>query len=153
MAKLTSTIVYGNLDVTGNLTINGELLSNIAGSASNDKVNAIEQAGLTTAANLVSLQNSLTALQNSFNGYQGPLELQVAGGYIQWRKAGTNTTWTNLIAISSLVPSIASLQSQVDSLQTNLVNQLATLETNVTNAMAQGISNADIDNIIANALQ
>lgn len=153
MAKLTSTIVYGNLDVTGNLTINGELLSNIAGSASNDKVNAIEQAGLTTAANLVSLQNSLTALQNSFNGYQGPLELQVAGGYIQWRKAGTNTTWTNLIATSSLIPSIDSLKLQINTLQADLVSQFATLEANITNSMAQGISNADIDTIIANALK
>ena len=152
MAKLTSTIIYGNLDVTGNLTINGELLSNIAGGASNEKVNAIEQAGLTTAANLVSLQNSFNTLQNNFNGYQGPLELQATSTHIQWRKAGT-TSWNNLIATSSLIPSITSLQSQVNTLQTNLVNQLATLETNVTNAMAQGISNADIDNIIANALK
>lgn len=153
MAKLTSTIVYGNLDVTGNLTINGELLSNIAGSASNDRVTALEQAGLATSTTVTNLQNSLTALQNSFNGYQGPLELQATSTHIQWRKAGTNTNWTNLIATSSLIPSIASLQSQVNTLQTNLVNQLATLETNVTNAMTQGISNADIDNIIANALQ
>ena len=78
--------------------------------------------------------------------------MQVANGYIQWRKAGT-TTWTNLIAISSLIPSIASLQSQINTLQTNLVNQISTLEANVTNAMAEGISNADIDTIIANALK
>ena len=152
MAKLTSTIVYGNLDVTGNLTINGELLSNITGGASDERVNAIEQAGLTTATNLVNLQNSFNELQNSFNGYQGPLELQVTSTHIQWSRAGT-TTWTNLIAISSLIPSIASLQSQINTLQTNLVNQISTLEANVTNAMAEGISNADIDTIIANALK
>lgn len=152
MAKLTSTIIYGNLDVTGNLTINGELLSNIAGGASNDRVNAIEQAGLTTAANLVSLQNSFNALQNNFNGYQGPLELQTTNTHIQWRKAGA-TTWNNLLPISSLIPSIASLKSQIDSLQTNLVSQVTTLERNMINSMEQGISNTDIDNIIANALK
>lgn len=153
MAKLTSTIVYGNLDVTGNLTINGELLSNIAGGASNDRVTALEQANVTTSANVLNLQNSLTTLQNNFNGYQGPLELRVDTGYIQWRKAGTNTAWTNLIATSSLVPSIDSLKSQVNTLQADLVSQFATLEANITNSMAQGISNADIDVIIANALK
>lgn len=152
MAKLTSTIIYGNLDVTGNLTINGELLSNIAGNVSDERINAIEQAGVTTAANLLNLQNSFNTLQNSFNGYQGPLELQATSTHIQWRKAG-ETTWTNLIAISSLIPSIASLQSQINTLQTNLVNQFATLETSVVDAMAEGISNADIDTIIANALK
>lgn len=152
MAKLSSTIVYGNLDVTGNLSINGEVLNGGSDNASSERVNAIEQAGLTTAANLLNLQNTVNTLQNNFNGYQGPLELQVANGYIQWRKAGT-TTWTNLIATSSLMPSISSLQSQVNTLQTNLVNQISTLETNVTNAMAEGISNADIDTIIANALK
>ena len=152
MAKLSSTIVYGNLDVTGNLSINGEVLNGGSENASSERVNAIEQAGLTTAANLLNLQNTVNTLQNNFNGYQGPLELQVANGYIQWRKAGT-TTWTNLIATSSLIPSISSLQSQVNTLQTNLINQISTLETNVTNAMAEGISNADIDTIIANALK
>ena len=152
MAKLSSTIVYGNLDVTGNLSINGEVLNGGSDNASSERVNAIEQAGLTTAANLLNLQNTVNTLQNNFNGYQGPLELQVANGYIQWRKAGT-TTWTNLIATSSLMPSISSLQSQVNTLQTNLVNQISTLEANVTNAMAEGISNADIDTIIANALK
>lgn len=152
MAKLTSTIIYGNLDVTGNLTINGELLSNIAGGASNDRVAILEQANVTTSANLLNLQNSLNTLQTSFNGYQGPLELRVDSGYIQWRKAGTSN-WTNLIPISSLIPSIASLQSQVNTLQTNLVSQFATLEANVINSMVQGISNLDIDAIIANALK
>lgn len=152
MAKLASTIIYGNLDVTGNLTINGELLSNIAGNVSDERINAIEQAGVTTAASLLNLQNSFNALQNSFNGYQGPLELQATSTHIQWRKAG-ETTWTNLIAISSLIPSIASLQSQINTLQTNLVNQFATLETSVVDSMAEGISNADIDTIIANALK
>lgn len=152
MAKLASTIIYGNLDVTGNLTINGELLSNIAGNVSDERINAIEQAGVTTAANLLNLQNSFNTLQNSFNGYQGPLELQATSTHIQWRKAG-ETTWTNLIAISSLIPSIASLQSQINTLQTNLVNQFATLESSVVDAMAEGISNADIDTIIANALK
>lgn len=152
MAKLTSTIIYGNLDVTGNLTINGELLSNIAGNVSDERINAIEQAGVTTATSLLNLQNSFNTLQNSFNGYQGPLELQTTNTHIQWRKAG-ETAWTNLIAISSLMPSIASLQSQINTLQTNLVNQFATLETSVTNSMSQGISNADIDTIIANALK
>lgn len=152
MAKLASTIIYGNLDVTGNLTINGELLSNIAGNVSDERINAIEQAGVTTAASLLNLQNSFNTLQNSFNGYQGPLELQVTSTHIQWRKAGT-TTWTNLIAISSLMPSIASLQSQINTLQTNLVNQFTTLESNVSNSLSQGISNADIDTIIANALK
>lgn len=152
MAKLTSTIIYGNLDVTGNLTINGELLSNIAGNVSDERINAIEQAGVTTAASLLNLQNSFNTLQNSFNGYQGPLELQATSTHIQWRKAG-ETTWTNLIAISSLIPSIASLQSQINTLQTNLVNQFATLETSVVDSMAEGISNADIDTIIANALK
>ena len=152
MAKLSSTIVYGNLDVTGNLSINGEVLNGGSDNASSERVNAIEQAGLTTAANLLNLQNTVNTLQNNFNGYQGPLELQVANGYIQWRKAGT-TTWTNLIATSNLMPSISSLQSQVNTLQANLVNQISTLETNVTNAMAEGISNADIDTIIANALK
>lgn len=152
MAKLASTIIYGNLDVTGNLTINGELLSNIAGNVSDERINAIEQAGVTTAASLLNLQNSFNTLQNSFNGYQGPLELQATSTHIQWRKAG-ETTWTNLIAISSLIPSIASLQSQINTLQTNLVNQFATLETSVVDAMAEGISNADIDTIIANALK
>ena len=152
MAKLTSTIIYGNLDVTGNLTINGELLSNIAGNVSDERINAIEQAGVTTATSLLNLQNSFNTLQNSFNGYQGPLELQTTSTHIQWRKAG-GTTWTNLIAISSLIPSIASLQSQINTLQTNLVNQFATLETSVVDAMAEGISNADIDTIIANALK
>lgn len=153
MAKLTSTIVYGNLDVTGNLTINGELLSNIAGGASNDRVAVLEQANVTTSANVLNLQNNLNALQNNFNGYQGPLELRVDGGYIQWRKAGVNTAWANLIAISSLTPSISPLQSQINTLQANLVSQFSTLEANVTNSMAQGISNADIDAIIANALK
>lgn len=152
MAKLTSTIVYGNLDVTGNLTINGELLSNIAGGASSDRVNAIEQAGLTTAANLISLQNSFNSLQNSFNGYQGPLELQTTSTHIQWRKAGA-TTWTNLIAISSLIPSIAGLESQMNTFKSNLVKQFADLETSIINSMNEGISNADIDTIIANALK
>ena len=152
MAKLTSTIIYGNLDVTGNLTINGELLSNIAGNVSDERINAIEQAGVTTAANLLNLQNSFNILQNSFNGYQGPLELQATSTHIQWRKAGT-TTWTNLIAISSLMPSIASLQSQINTLQTNLVNQFATLESNVVSKLNTGIPNADIDTIIANALK
>lgn len=152
MAKLTSTIIYGNLDVTGNLTINGELLSNIAGNVSDERINAIEQAGVTTAASLLNLQNSFNTLQNSFNGYQGPLELQATSTHIQWRKAG-ETTWTNLIAISSLIPSIASLQSQINTLQANLVNQFATLETSVVDSMAEGISNADIDTIIANALK
>ena len=152
MAKLTSTIIYGNLDVTGNLTINGELLSNIAGNVSDERINAIEQAGVTTAASLLNLQNSFNTLQNSFNGYQGPLELQATSTHIQWRKAG-ETTWTNLIAISSLIPSIASLQSQINTLQTNLVNQFATLETSVVDSLSQGISNADIDTIIANALK
>lgn len=152
MAKLTSTIIYGNLDVTGNLTINGELLSNIAGNVSDERINAIEQAGVTTAASLLNLQNSFNTLQNSFNGYQGPLELQATSTHIQWRKAG-ETTWTNLIAISSLIPSIASLQSQINTLQTNLVNQFTTLESNVSNSLSQGISNADIDTIIANALK
>lgn len=152
MAKLASTIIYGNLDVTGNLTINGELLSNIAGNVSDERINAIEQAGVTTAASLLNLQNSFNTLQNSFNGYQGPLELQATSTHIQWRKAG-ETTWTNLIAISSLIPSIASLQSQINTLQTNLVNQFATLETSVVDSMAEGISNADIDTIIANALK
>lgn len=152
MAKLTSTIIYGNLDVTGNLSINGELLSNITGGASNDRVNAIEQAGLVTAANLVSLQNSFNTLQNHFNGYQGPIELQTTSTHIQWRKAGT-TTWNNLIAISDLMPSIASLQSQIDTLQANLVNQFTTLEANIVNSMAQSISDTDIDAIIANALK
>lgn len=152
MAKLASTIIYGNLDVTGNLTINGELLSNIAGNVSDERINAIEQAGVTTAASLLNLQNSFNTLQNSFNGYQGPLELQATSTHIQWRKAG-ETTWTNLIAISSLIPSIASLQSQINTLQTNLVNQFATLETSVVDSLSQGISNADIDTIIANALK
>ena len=152
MAKLASTIIYGNLDVTGNLTINGELLSNIAGNVSDERINAIEQAGVTTAASLLNLQNSFNTLQNSFNGYQGPLELQTTSTHIQWRKAG-ETTWTNLIAISSLIPSIASLQSQINTLQTNLVNQFTTLESNVSNSLSQGISNADIDTIIANALK
>ena len=119
MAKLASTIIYGNLDVTGNLTINGELLSNIAGNVSDERINAIEQAGVTTAASLLNLQNSFNTLQNSFNGYQGPLELQATSTHIQWRKAG-ETTWTNLIAISSLIPSIASLQSQINTLQTKI---------------------------------
>lgn len=152
MAKLTSTVIYGNLDVTGNLTINGELLSNIAGNVSDERINAIEQAGVTTAASLLNLQNSFNTLQNSFNGYQGPLELQVTSTHIQWRKAGT-TTWTNLIAISSLMPSIASLQSQINTLQTNLVNQFTTLESNVLSKLNTGIPNADIDTIIANALK
>lgn len=152
MAKLASTIIYGNLDVTGNLTINGELLSNIAGNVSDERINAIEQAGVTTAASLLNLQNSFNTLQNSFNGYQGPLELQATSTHIQWRKAG-ETTWTNLIAISSLIPSIASLQSQINTLQTNLVNQFTTLESNISNSLSQGISNADIDTIIANALK
>lgn len=152
MAKLLSSIVYGNLDVTGNLTINGEVLNGGSDSASSERVNKIEQAGLVTAANLVNLQNTVNTLQNSFNGYQGPLELQVANGYIQWRKAGT-TTWTNLIATSSLIPSIAGLQSQVNALKEDLINQISVLEANVTNSMAEGISNADIDTIIANALK
>lgn len=152
MAKLTSTIIYGNLDVTGNLTINGELLSNIASNVSDERINTIEQAGVTTAANLVNLQNSFNTLQNSFNGYQGPLELQATSTHIQWRKAGT-TTWTNLIAISSLMPSIASLQSQINTLQANLVNQVSTLESNVISKLNTGIPNADIDTIIANALK
>ena len=152
MAKLASTIIYGNLDVTGNLTINGELLSNIAGNVSDERINAIEQAGVTTAASLLNLQNSFNTLQNSFNGYQGPLELQATSTHIQWRKAG-ETTWTNLIAISSLIPSIASLQSQINTLQTNLVNQFTELESNILNSLSQGISNADIDTIIANALK
>lgn len=152
MAKLTSTIVYGNLDVTGNLTINGELLSNITGSASNDRVNAIEQAGLVTAANLVSLQNSFNTLQNNFNGYQGPIELQTTNTHIQWRKAGA-TAWNDLLPIANLIPSISSLQSQINTLQANLVSQFTTLEANVMSSMAQGISNADIDSIIANALK
>lgn len=152
MAKLASTIIYGNLDVTGNLTINGELLSNIAGNVSDERINAIEQAGVTTAASLLNLQNSFNILQNSFNGYQGPLELQATSTHIQWRKAG-ETTWTNLIAISSLIPSIASLQSQINTLQTNLVNQFSTLESNVVSKLNTGIPNADIDTIIANALK
>ena len=51
------------------------------------------------------------------------------------------------------MPSIASLQSQINTLQANLVSQISTLESNVVSKLDTGIPNADIDTIIANALK
>lgn len=152
MAILNSSIVYGNLDVKGNLTINGEVMSDIGGGASNERVDKLEEANLTMAANLLNLQDSLNLLKNEFNGYQGPVELQVTSTHIQWRKAGA-TTWTNLIALSAITPSISALESNMNTFKSDMINQFANLETSVLNNLTTGISNAEIDEIINNALK
>ena len=153
MAKLSSTIIYGNLDVTGNITINGQVITDGDGNVgSSSRLDNLESANLTMANNIVNLQNSFNTLQNNFNGYQGPLESPVTSTHIQWRKAGT-TTWTNLIALSAITPSISALEKQMEAFKSDIINQVSILETNVINSMAEGITNVEIDNIINNALK
>lgn len=151
MANLGSSIIYGNLDVKGNLTINGQVIGD-TGAGSSSRLESLESASLIAATNIVNLQNSLNILQNNFNGYQGPLELQVTSTHIQWRKAGT-TEWTNLVALSNLMPSITGLENQMNTFKTNLITEFTTLETQVINSLNVGITNEEIDIIISNALQ
>lgn len=82
MANLGSSIIYGNLDVKGYLTINGKLISDI-GNVSNEKITELENADNLLSEEVKNLKQSMTQLESTFTNYQGPLELQVTNTHIQ----------------------------------------------------------------------